>query len=164
MFRLAASHLQAIWTYCLVAYNYTKQKIEEMSVINIMINFIWLHVSTRSKSSSDHLNLLLWPNSSYKRNVSSLRDQSDKLKWPEDDSLRIETCSHMKFIIIYIVAIDWHSFCFMFSIIIRNKMEYSRLKGYYVKLCSRDGVQIRFRVKLSWSIVVCGSLEAPYCI
>jgi hypothetical protein len=27
----------------------------------IMINYIWLHVSTFKKSSSGHLNLLLWP-------------------------------------------------------------------------------------------------------
>jgi hypothetical protein len=34
----------------------------------------------------------------------------DKLKWPDDESLWVKTCRHMKFIIIYIyiVAIDWH--------------------------------------------------------
>jgi hypothetical protein len=51
-----------------------------------MINFIWLHVSTHNESSSGHFNLLF--------------------KWPEDDSLWVETCGHTKFIIIYIVAID----------------------------------------------------------
>jgi hypothetical protein len=74
-----------------------------------MTNFIWLHVSTRSESSSGHLNLLLLPNSRYKWNVSSLRGP-------------------IRFI--YIVAIDWHFLSFVFSIIIRNKMEYSRLKWY----------------------------------
>jgi hypothetical protein len=81
MFRLVVCHLQAILTYCLVAYNYTKRKMQEISVIYVMTNFIWLHVSTRNKSSSGHLNLL------------------NKFKWSEDDSLRVETCSHMKFII-----------------------------------------------------------------
>jgi hypothetical protein len=42
--------------------------------IYIMINFIWLHVSTRNESYSGHLNLLLWPISYYKWNVSSLQD------------------------------------------------------------------------------------------
>jgi hypothetical protein len=37
-------------------------------------NFIWLRVSTRTESSSGHFNLLLWPNSYYKWNVSSLQD------------------------------------------------------------------------------------------
>jgi hypothetical protein len=59
-------------------YPYTKYKREEMSVYlksiySYIINFIWLHVSTRNDSSSVHLNLLLWPNN-YKWNVSSLRD------------------------------------------------------------------------------------------
>jgi hypothetical protein len=95
------------------------------SIATIMINFIWLHVSTRNESSSGHLNLMLWPNSDYKWNVSSLchlirlysrmgshREltfhlqslfgQRNKFKLSEDDLLRVETCSHMKFIIIYI--------------------------------------------------------------
>jgi hypothetical protein len=36
--------------------------------------FIWLYVSTCNESSSGHLNLLLWPTSYYKWNVSSLRN------------------------------------------------------------------------------------------
>jgi len=38
------------------------------------------------------------------------------------------------------------------------------LTSYYVKLCFRNGVKIRLRVKLAWSIVVQGSLETPYFI
>jgi hypothetical protein len=69
--------------------NIKGRKCQSIATIYIMINFIWLHVSTRNESSSGH-----------------------KLKWPEGDSLRVETCSHMKGIIIrvyiyvYIVAID----------------------------------------------------------
>jgi hypothetical protein len=35
------------------------------SILYIMINFIWLHVSTFKKSSSGHLNLLPMTNSQY---------------------------------------------------------------------------------------------------
>jgi hypothetical protein len=59
--------------------------------ICIMINMIRLHVSTRNESSSGHLDVLLL-------------SRNNKFKWPEDDSLRVETCSRM--IYIYIVAID----------------------------------------------------------
>jgi hypothetical protein len=48
-----------------VGYIRTKER-KCQSIATIMINFIWLHVSTRNESSSAHLNLLLWPNSDYK--------------------------------------------------------------------------------------------------
>jgi hypothetical protein len=36
------------------------------------------------------------------RNYIYVYTYCNKFKWPEDDSLRVEICSHMKFIIIYI--------------------------------------------------------------
>jgi hypothetical protein len=87
-----------------------------------------------------HLNLLLWPNSYFKLHVSS----------PEDDSLWVETCSHTKFIVIYIVAINLHLFFRVFGIIIRNKMKYAKLKD------------------ISWSqptsFTNCDSLKRIYCL
>jgi hypothetical protein len=73
LFGLTEQYFLKPYVFHLVAYS-TLNIREEMPVyrsyLYIMINFIWLHVSTRNESSSGHLNLLLWPNSYYKLNVS----------------------------------------------------------------------------------------------
>jgi hypothetical protein len=65
--------------------------------------------------------------------------QSSKFKWPEDDSLLVETCSHMKCIIYiyiyiyiytYIVAIDRHLLSFVFSIKFSECVFFQRTAGF----------------------------------
>jgi hypothetical protein len=59
----------------IIILNITERKCQSIATIYIyIISFIWLDVSTRSESSSGHLNLLLRSNSYYKWNVSSLHD------------------------------------------------------------------------------------------
>jgi hypothetical protein len=68
--------------------------------IYIMTNFIWLHVSTCSESSSGHLNVLLWRTVSIyemlaRHGIPHGCTLYNKFKWPEDDLFQVETCSHM---------------------------------------------------------------------
>jgi hypothetical protein len=58
--------IQARILYCF--YQIQERGNVSLSQLYIVINFIWLHVSTRNESSSGHFNLLLSPNSYYKLN------------------------------------------------------------------------------------------------
>jgi hypothetical protein len=75
----------------------------------------------------------------------------NKFQWPEDDSW-VETCSHMKIIIIHIVAIDCHFLSFIFSIIIGNRMKYSSLGGELLDQQATNEIWGR-TYRLMWDVI-----------
>jgi hypothetical protein len=67
--------------------------------------------------------------------------------------LHVKVCIYFLGHSVYTVAIDWHFVFLIFSIIIRNKMEYSRLKHFnLVKYLLPYFFMIHFNIVLIWKV------------
>jgi hypothetical protein len=112
--------------------NVKERKCQSIATIYILINFIWLHVSTCRESFSGHLNLLFWPNNYYKWNAGCL------VKAISLDALKITHCESKHVAIwnlslyIYIYSCDrltFHLFYFQPKLITVSFVRTSVLDG-----------------------------------